>query len=79
MKAGGLVAKVVVDGYHKVVSEVNIYLRTGPFAIDPDDRPGESSIRIPVDPVNAPIVLDDLGECELAATQQKETQGKHGS
>ena len=79
MKAGGLVAKVVVDGDNQVVSEVNVYLRTRPLAIDADDRPGESSIRISSDPVNAPVVLDNLGECKLAAAQQKETQEEHGS
>ena len=61
-----------------MVSKVNVYLRTWPFAIDPNDRPGESSIRIPIDPVNAPVVLDDLCDCKLAAAQQKETQREHG-
>ena len=79
VKAGRLVAKVVVNGDDKVVSEVNIYLRTRPFTIDSDDRTGKSSIGIPVDPVDAPIILDDLCECKLAAAQQQETQGEHGS
>ena len=78
MKAGRFVAKVVVDGDNKVVSEVNVYLRTRPFTIDPNGRSRKSSIGIHVDPVNAPVVLDDLCECKLTAAQQKETQGKHG-
>lgn len=67
-----------MDGDNKVVSKINVNLRTRPFAIDPNDRSRESSIGIPVDPVNAPVVLDNLGECKLAAAQQKETQEEHG-
>ena len=78
MKAGRFVSKVVVDGDNEVVSEVNVYLRTWPFTIDPNGRPRKSSIGIHVDPVNAPVVLDDLCERKLTAAQQKETQGKHG-
>lgn len=78
MKAGRLVAKIVVDGDNKMVSEINVYLRTWPFAIDPDDRARESSVRVPVDPVYAPVILDNFCECKLAAAQQKETQGEHG-
>lgn len=61
-----------------MVSKVNVYLRTWPFAIDPNDRSRKCSIGVPIDPVNAPVVLDNLGECKLAAAQQKETQRKHG-
>ena len=78
MKAGWLIAKIIVDGDNEIVSKVHVYLRTRPLAIDPNDRPGESSVGIRSDPVNAPIVLDDLCECKLAAAQQKETQRKHG-
>ena len=76
MKTSRLVAKVVVDVDDEEVSKVNIYLRTGPLAIDANDRPGESIVRVPVDPVNAPIVRDGLCQCKLAAAaQQKENQG----
>ncbi len=76
MKTGRLVAKVVVDVDDEEVSKVNVYLRTGPLAIDANDRPGESIVRVPVDPVNAPIVGDGLCQCKLAAAaQQKESQG----
>lgn len=78
MKAGRLITKIVIDGDNEVVSKVNVNLRTRPFAIYPNDGSRESSIRIPVDPINTPVVLDNLGECKLAAAQQNETQEEHG-
>ena len=60
MKTGRLIAKVVVDVDDEVVSQVDVYLRTRPLAIDPNDRPGKGPIRVPVDPVDAPVVCDGL-------------------
>ena len=77
MKASRLVAKIVVDVDNKVVSEINVYLRAWPLTINPNDRPWESSIGVPGDPVNAPVIGHGLCHCKLARGQQKESQRKH--
>ena len=70
MKAGRLIAKIVMDSHNKAVVQVHVYLWAGPLAINTNHGSGEA-IRTGSDPVNAPVIVDGLCQCDLAASKQK--------
>ena len=59
VKAGRLIAKVVMYGDDKTIVQVDVYLWAWPLAIDANHWP-RKSIRTSSDPVYAPIIVDGL-------------------
>ena len=76
MKAGRFIAKIIVDCNDQSITQVDIYLRTGPFPIDAYDRTSES-IWTGSNPINAPIVSDDFGPDNLNANEEQDAEEKH--